>query len=398
MKKLHIVGAFAASLLAGGLAGANPVTFETDSNTIPPLTDTLPGHECTGPDFLESVTITYSASASPSVIPPPGPNVAGWGIENTSNTAGTIQACRDLDDLSIGVTGGPAGSGDSASVPEVCFSDNLGPFDGTLDYGGTSGATSTTQVINEAFGDTVTYNDGQAGFSFFTSGAPVPVSFNFQSTGNCLFGTSDASCANGMDAEGSIEIAYTCKPPCEFNPNIPFDDPLCTFTPPRCTSKSFTSVPADNPLLAGSNVATSITVNTQGADTVTVKDSMSAGLSVGSIGSLPAGCSTIPADPTGLSSFDISCTGVAANTALTFNYTTTLTADLVDGSVSNSVNSVCGSVSGSDQLCGSTSGCTATITRVPPPPIPGITMYGLTAALIGLPMIGGLLIGFRRKS
>lgn len=230
----------AAALLSGGIASAQTTTvsFETEGDITE--TKSVAGHQCTSQSFLERVTITFTANAIDSLIP--DSNVRGLGIENTDPvSSGEIESCNEVRNLSIGVAGGPAGSTKSTSNPEICFSETLAPFDGNVDFAGTSGA-SQPNATNVSINASETYTGADA--AFFTSGGFDAV-FEFDGRGSGSNETADAQFANGLDANASLQVVYACKNACQFDPSIPADDPACEAPPEPCPFDP--SLTADDP-------------------------------------------------------------------------------------------------------------------------------------------------------
>jgi hypothetical protein len=242
LRQLKFLGA----LVAGGLVmGAQAVaqttvTFEAPGNTTE--TKTIAGHNCTGQDFLDSVTLSYQARAFDAVIP--GSSIRGLGAENTDpSSGGQISSCNTVLNLSIGVVGGPAGSSDATSDPETCLTFNAAPFDGTVDFNGASGQ-SLPNATNVLINNSVTYT-APSDIAFFTS-AGFDARFSFTGEGSGSNQTAGAAFANQLEADGSLTVTYACKGQCPFDPSLPIDDPNCEEPPPPpCPYDP--SLPIDDP-------------------------------------------------------------------------------------------------------------------------------------------------------
>jgi len=239
MKKTLLASYILLAGLAGGIANAQTASVSFDTEGDITETKSVTGHACDSQDFLERVTVTFNAAAVDSLIP--DTNIRGLGIENTDPVStGEVESCNEVKLLAIGVDGGPVGSSKSTSGSEVCLTETLPPFDGMVDFNGTSG-TSLPNATNVTINDSETYTGANA--AFFTS-AGFDVTFQFDGRGSGANETADAAFANGLDASASLQVVYACKDACPFDPTLPVDDPNCE-EPPVCPYDP--TLPADDP-------------------------------------------------------------------------------------------------------------------------------------------------------
>jgi hypothetical protein len=164
--------------------GANPITFGPYTTDVTD-TGTLPGEPCTAlGQQLIGATITASAAAQ-----------GQYGLENISTTSGSIVTVTQLlKEISVSVPGLPGGATvlSSSNGPLVFGPIALAQFDGTIDFGGTSGVT-VDPTFNQAFGPVNRVFNLPADLAFFS----VPtfnVDFLGDADDNCAFSSGNSVC------------------------------------------------------------------------------------------------------------------------------------------------------------------------------------------------------------
>jgi hypothetical protein len=181
--------------------GANPITFGPFTTDVTD-TGTLPGEPCTalGQQLL-SATITASAAAQ-----------GQYGLENISLTStSTVTVTQELKQISVSVPGLPGGAAvlSSSNGPLVFGPVVLTVFDGTIDFGGTSGVT-VDPTFNQAFGPVNRVFNAPADLAFFS----VPtfnVNFLGDADDRCDFSSGNSVCNITTIVSGQASVAYTCQ-------------------------------------------------------------------------------------------------------------------------------------------------------------------------------------------
>lgn len=191
---LALAGTVAALSFAGAAQAASIVQTATLSNTATNFTDTaLSGLTKFDSSLgtLNSVIVTLNATVAGAV-----------GLENTGPSASSItynlQASVALSSPGVGTL--------LTSVPVFSGTFNAGPFDGTTDFGGTSGTTISNLTANTS--ETVTLTTGLT--PFIGSGSlDAFLSGTGQSNTN---GSGNVASAFTTQAGGSVTVQYNYTP------------------------------------------------------------------------------------------------------------------------------------------------------------------------------------------
>jgi hypothetical protein len=166
--------------------------------------------------------------------------------ENLGSTSGTITGTTNAN-LSINVPSGPV----AVTIPSTSESFNAGPYDGTLNYGGTSGKDFATESSSSATDTTVLTSP--ADLAAFTGQFRIPITVSGHATGNASSSNGDLS--DGFNTQTSVTLTviyhYTSDPTSQ-DPPTSSGDPTPTSGTPGTSSASPTSSSPTTPTGTGS--------------------------------------------------------------------------------------------------------------------------------------------------
>jgi hypothetical protein len=159
--------------------------------------------------------------------------------ENLGPSSTTIKGTTSAN-VSINVPSGAI----PVTIPSITESFNASPFEGTLDYGGTSGKDFASVTSNSTSQTMILTSP--ADLAAFTGSFRIPVTVTGHATGSASAGNGDLSAGFNTQTSATITVIY------HFIPNLPSLDP------PSDTSPSLQppSVPSSAASPASSSTAT----------------------------------------------------------------------------------------------------------------------------------------------
>jgi len=183
--------------------------------------------------------------------------------ENLGSSSSTIEGTTS-GNLSVNV---PTGS-IPVTIPSVTQTFDAQPFDGTLDYGGTSG--KDFAPVTSSSTPQTTVLTSSADLAAFTGNFRMPIGVTNHATTSSSAGNSDLSAQIKTQTSATLTVIY------HFTPNLPSLDP-----PPSPAPLSSTPTSSTSPISGSGTVTPSPSGTVQGTSTLPATGSTNHGLSSG---------------------------------------------------------------------------------------------------------------------